>query len=479
MPDVGPSRGTRPRLAVVHPYWTLWEHTAGPTFRADRLALARHVAASLEDAFEIVGVGDFASAEEARLLAPGYAAAGVDVVLAIQTMAAPPAYTLGLLDALPGLPVVIWALHETGLVEGSFDHGGITTQGATVGAPMLSNILGRLGRPFELVLGRLSDEATVMRVREALRLAATARRISRSRLGRVGVPLDGYLHVDVDDDELRRGTGIEVVRIAPDELVGRYLAVDAARLRALDAEVRATWVFEGDVDGEESLERSLRVALALEDMIADHRLDAGAFNCHVPQFRFGEPIGIAPCWALGRSTSAGVPWSCTGDILTAVAMLVTKRLGGAAVYHEIETIDYNTGEVVIANSGEHDLAWLAPGEPPRLRRNGWFCGKDPHCGVCAVLEPPAGPATLVAFTPHPDARGGFRLVAARGDLTKRRFPETGTVNGAFRFRDGTVEEAWARWASAGVNHHSSATPGDLSGDVAAVARHLGIEAVIV
>ena len=472
-------RGTRPRIAVVHPYWTLWEHTAGPTFRADGLALVRRVAESLEDSFLPVGVGDFASAAEAAALAPAFGGAGADVVLVVQTMAAPPAYALALLDALPGVPVVIWALHESGLVEGTFDHGGITTQGATVGAPMLSNILSRRGRSFEMVLGRMADDATVGRVRRAIRTAAAARRISQARLGRVGLPVDGYLHVDVDDDELRAGTGIEIVRISPDEVVDRYRTVDEVRVRALDAEVRALWTFEDDVDAGESLARSLRAALALEDLVADHRLDAGAFNCHVPQFRFGEPIGIAPCWALGRSTSAGVPWTCTGDVLTAVAMLVTKRLGGAAVYHEIEAIDYATGEVVIANSGEHDLAWLAPGETPRLRRNGWFCGKDPRCGVCAVLEPAAGPATLVGFTPHPDARGGFRLVAARGDLTARRFPETGTVNGAFRFRDGTVEEAWARWASTGVNHHSSATPGDFAGDVAAVARHLGIEAVIV
>ncbi len=437
------------------------------------------MAASLDDAFEVAGVGDFASAAEAAALAPTFAAGGADVVLVLQTMAVPPAYTLALLDALPGVPVVIWALHETGLVDGGFDHGGITTQGATVGAPMLSNLLGRRTRPFEMVLGRLGDAATVARVREALRLAAVARRISMARLGRVGVPLDGYLHVDVDDDELRAGTGIEVVRIDPAELVERYRGVDESRVRALDAEVRAAWVFEEDVDAGESLERSLRAAVMLEDLVAEHRLDAGAFNCHVPEFRFGEPIGIAPCWALGRSTSAGVPWTCTGDILTAVAMLTTKRLGGAALYHEIEAIDYATGEVVIANSGEHDLAWLAPGERPRLRRNGWFCGKDPHCGVCAVFEPPAGPATLVGFTPHPDARGGFRLVAARGRLTERRFPETGTLNGAFRFLEGPVEEAWARWASAGVNHHSSATPGDLAADVATVARHLGIEAVIV
>ena len=128
---------------------------------------------------------------------------------------------------------------------------------------------------------------------------------------------------------------------------------------ALEADVRRDWTVEADVAEAESLDRSLRAALALEAVVDAHGLDGGAFNCHVPQFRFGEPIGIAPCWGLGRLTSGGRPFTCTGDIVTAVAMLTTKRLGGAAVYHEIEAIDYATGEVVIANSGEHDLAWLA------------------------------------------------------------------------------------------------------------------------
>jgi hypothetical protein len=67
---------------------------------------------------------------------------------------------------------------------------------------------------------------------------------------------------------------------------------------------------------EQSLERSLRAALALQAVVDRHTLDGGAFNCHVPQFRFGDEIGIAPCWALGRLTTAGRPFTCTGDILT-------------------------------------------------------------------------------------------------------------------------------------------------------------------
>jgi L-arabinose isomerase len=469
----------RPRIGVVHPYWTLWEHAAGPTFRADRLALVRGVADDLADIVEPVTVVEIASAEDGAAVGRRFAREAIDVLLVVQTMAVPAAWTMAAIDAVKRVPVVIWALHETGLVAAGFDHRSITTEGATVGAPMLTNLLARDSRPFQLVLARRTDPAGVARIREALRLAGVAGGIARARLGRIGRPLDGYRHVDVDDDELRAATGIQLVPIGPDEVVERYREVADERIRALETEVRRDWQFEEPLAGSDSLVRSLRAALALEDVVDAHKLDGGAFNCHVPQIRFGHEVGIAPCWGLGRLTSAGRPFTCTGDVVTAVAMLTTKRLGGAALYHELEAIDYASGEIVIANSGEHDLAWLAPGERPRLRRNGWFCARDAHCGVCAVLEPAPGPATLVGFTPHPEARGGFRYVVARGELTARRFPETGTANGAFRFRDGPVEEAWARWAAAGVNHHSSATPGDLSTEVSTVARHLGIEAVVV
>lgn len=468
----------RPRAGIIHPYWTLWEHTAPPSFRSDRMALARSMADDLVATIDPVAVDEIASAEDGAAVGRKFAGLDVEVVLVLQTMAVPAAWTMAAIGALPGVPVIVCALHEGGLA-GQVDHASITTQGATVGAPMLSNLLSRADRAFDLVLVRRSDPEGFARLGRALRLAGIARRISQSRLGRIGRPLDGYAHVDVDDAALRSATGIELVSVDPDEVVDRYRAIADADVRALEADVRRDWTLVGDLDEGQTLERSLRAALALEAVVDAHDLDGGAFNCHVPQFRFGEPIGIAPCWALGRLTSGGRPFTCTGDIVTAVAMLTTKRLGGAAIYHEIEAIDYDSGEVVIANSGEHDLAWLAAGERPRLQRNDWFCGTDAHCGVCAAFEPSPGPATLVGFTPHPRSRGGFRYVVARGELTARRFPDTGTVNGAFRFTDGPVEAAWGRWARAGVNHHSSATPGDLSADVVAVANHLAIDAVVI
>lgn len=467
------------KIAVLHPYWDFWEHTAPDDFRADRRAKVAEVVDSVRGSAEIVGIHEVASESDGRTVAETLDGMTVDAVLVVQTMAVPPTFVMATLDALAPVPVVVWALQEEGRIPVGFNHGDITTQGATVGAPMLLNALSRVGRPFWVEFGHMSDADHLDQVRWAIASATAAGRVRRARIGRVGRPLDGYVHVDVDPAALHSATGITLVDIDPAEVAERYRHVRDRRVAALEEEVRSNWDVAPGVDANEGLYRSLRVALALDDLVDAHELDAGAMNCHVPEIRFSDEIGITPCFGLGRLTSRGIPWSCTGDVVTAVAMLATRSLGGAALYHEIEAVDHSTDEVVIANSGEHDLAWLAPGERPRLGLNGWFCGQDERCGVCAVLEPPAGPATLVGFTPHPAAVGGFRFVVARGELTDRRFPETGTANGAFRFASGPVSEAWTRWAAAGVNHHSSATPGDLGESVLAVAHHLGIECVVV
>ena len=263
---------------------------------------------------------------------------------------------------LPGIPVVVWALHETGLVDGDFDHASITTQGATVGAPMLSNMFARTRRPFELVLGSAGRPG-----RRRAGAGGAARRppsragIRRARLGRIGDPIEGYLHVDVAGRRpAARRPGIEAVGVDPDEVVDAYRAV---RRRASGRSTRRS-----ARAGRSRATSSRRVAGAQPAGGAGARgrgrrataSTAAPSTATCPSSGSATRSASRPAGALGRLTSMGMPFTCTGDILTAVAMLVTKRLGGAALYHEIEAIDYATGEVVIANSGEHDLAWLAP-----------------------------------------------------------------------------------------------------------------------
>ena len=436
----------RPRVALVEPYWSFWENAVDFDLRGDRAALAAAVRAALDV--------DWVAPEQA------------DAVLVLQTMATPPAATL---RALGTLPVVVWAAHRPGPLATDVDHGAITSEGATVGAPMLTSLLVRDGRPFELVLGRIDDPRARAAASRALTGAAAASRLGRARIGRVGRPLEGYDCVDTDDALLRRRTGIELVAIDPDEVRELYVAVAAARVRELEHETRAAYdvVLEGD-----ALQRSLRAACAMEELVTRHGLDAGAMNCHVPEIRFGAEIGITPCLGLSRLTGRGVPWTCVGDVLTAVAMLATKLLGGAAQYHELEAVDYETGELVLASSGEHDPQ-LAPQTRPQLIANGWFAS-DERAGACACLTAPAGPATLVGFAQIGER---YRLIVAEGTFSGRRFPATGTANGGFRFARGL--EAWTEWCRAGANHHASATPGTLGPSITALGRLSDIDVAVV
>jgi L-arabinose isomerase len=431
------------------------------------------VQAALAGRVEIVSRGTVASVEDGVALGRELRDAGAEALLVLQTLAVMPAYTTAALRELPELPVVVWTAHRERRVPSDFDHERITSEGATVGTPMLTNTLVRAGRPFELVVGLVGDDATATAVANALRCGAVATRLRRSRIGRVGPVFQGYDCVDADDDRLRAATGIEAVRIDAAEFRELYLAVDPHRVAEVEHETRDLYDVQADAEGD-VLVRSLRAACALADLVDRHRLDAGAINCHVREIRFGEEVGIAPCFALGRETSRGVPWACAGDVVTAVAMLTLKLLGGAAQYHELESLDYETGELVVASSGEHDLAFA--GERPRLQRNLWY-DADPRCGACACFAAPAGPATLVAFTELDRPSPGYRYVIASGEFTGTAWPGVGTPYAAFRFGGGEALDAWTRWCRAGANHHSAATPGAFAQPVETVARFLGVESV--
>lgn len=435
----------RPRVTLLHPYWDFWETSVAYDLRADRDRLG----------------GEVRAAVDVQWVEPH----GADCVLVLQTMATPPAWTIA---ELPDLPVVVWAAHRWERIPAEFDHGGITAEGATVGTPMLTSVLVREGRPFELVVGRVDDPVVRAAVTDALRGAAAATRVRGARIGRVGPVQDGYVCVDTSDELLEEQLGVEVVRLPASEVTRLYDAVAPARVEELRAEAAAG--YDVSIAGE-GLDRSLRAACAIEDLVAEHGLAAGALNCHVPEIRFGG-VGVTPCFGLGRSASRGVPWTCTGDVLTAVAQLIGKALGGAAQYHELESYDYETGEFVIASSGEHDLDF-APDVRPALVRNEWFA-TDPCVGACACFSPHAGPGTLLAFA---DVGGRYRLILGEGELTGRAFPATGTANGGFRFARGL--DGWRDWCAAGANHHSSATPGALGAAGSACARFLGVEHAVV
>jgi L-arabinose isomerase len=462
-------RPQQPTIAIVSPYWGFWEGSApGHDLRQERRALLDTMASWLSDeGYSVVGIDllDDPEPDDSTL----EAAASADLVLVIVTMAAPPTHTLPVLDATSA-PVVVWALSLGAGTEGTMVS--IVHDGATVGTPQLTNMMVRSQRPFSLVSGASDDSGARRRCRVAIESELLAVHLRTTVLARIGEPLPGYLSVDVDDAMLEASLGLQVRRINAEEL--RDAAARASQRSW--SEQRAAMLASHEVDpelDEAAIEAAARFAVGLSELVDTHDIDAGALNCHVAEVRHDPILGVAPCFALGDQTTAGVPWTCTGDALTSIAMLVGRRLGGAAFYHEIESLDPESGIAVLANTGEHDLGWCRTGWRPRLRPNPWFA-TDERNGPISWFPLEAGPATLIAFTTTTAEPSGVRLITAVGEILPEALDRSPTVGGSFRFRDADPRAAWERWVRAGVNHHSACSPGDLGEAVATVAARLGI-----
>jgi len=456
----------RTSVAIVQPYWGFWENSAGIDLRADRLRLLADAVEAFGSDVRVTVSGLLETAADAEALARQ--CVDVDAVVMLTTMAAPAATSMTFLDLVPNRPVVVWALSRDSGMPADFSHSDITTRGATVGAPMVASALARAGRAFDVVLTTLREPGAAV---AAARQAAAAGLLRRTTLLRIGAPLPGYTSTDATDDDLG-ALGITVVHVAPDEVSARGRQVSAAAVTARRQQVDDEFEIDPSVSPK-ALDTALRVEVVLDDLVSEHSAGAGALNCHVPALRFGTDVGIAPCLALGRLTTRGTPWTCTGDVVTAVAMLTVQALGFPTLYHEIEAVDHDADEVLLANTGEHDLR-LCGNARPRLVPDIWY-EDDDTTGPCAVFALPPGPASLVGFA----LVGGPTWIVAEGRFTGRSSARTGTPNGGFRFADRHVREAWPRWAATGVTHHSAATNALVAADIASVAHHLGARALVV
>lgn len=455
-----------PSILAIHPYWSFWESSVPGDLRRDRQEFLDEAVAVLSRSADVVRAVLLPDPQDAPAALADLPA--VDAVVVVASMAVPPATGMAALDLVPGVPVVVWAVSRRRGLSEDFSHSDVTTEGSTVGGPMIASALARAQRRFTVLASTLEDPGAIG---DEVVAAVAAGRLGRARLLRIGAAQPGYTTV-VPPVGTPALPGLEVVDLLPAEFARRVQAVDRADISRTVSAIAAESRVSPDVDPI-GLDRAAAAEVVLREALEQTGCVAGMINCHDAALRPSPEFGIAPCLALGRLTSDGMPFTCTGDVLTSVAMLAVQSLGHPSLYHEVEALDHDRDEAILANSGEHDRR-LCSDPLMDVAPNAWYA-HDPVTAPCARFSIEAGPAALVAFVYAPTPR----FVVAEGTFTGRRSPATGTANAGFRFSSGPVGEAWARWAAAGVTHHSAATNAHVADEIARVARHLGVEFVSV
>jgi L-arabinose isomerase len=437
-------------------------------FRQDREASARSFTELLARHFDVVDGGMLASETDgdgANALLRG---ARLDAVVFAPTMAAPPSYAM---HALAGLdaPLVVWNALQIDRLPDGLTQAQATINSSQVAAVMLANPYVRAGRPFATVTASPADAEGVETLVRTVRAAAAASALRGSTVLRVGAWFPGYLDVESTAEELAR-LGVAEHAVTVPELNDSFASVATDRITpALESLTTRGWAHRaGDAD-----ERSMRLALALDDLVRSTSSVAVTVNCHSDVLRWNPAIGITACLGASLLTGNGVPVSCTGDIPTALACVLAKRLSGRALYCEFYTPERETGLMLLAAGGEGDPAWADPGHPVVVEPNDHYPG-DHGAGTSLSFRLEQGPATALSLSPAGDT---WRLAWATGEIVEARYDSMGGPNGMFRFDSGSAFEAGARWIASGATHHNALAHGRLDVEIPVLARALGIEEV--
>ena len=458
----------RPKVGVVSCYFPLFEKQMPPGFRQDREATARGYADLLAHDFDVVDAGTLASDADGERANALLRDARVDAVVFAPSMAAPPSYAARALAELEA-PLVIWNGPTIDRLPARLTQAQATINSSQVAAVMLANALVRESKPFATVSASPADPAGVAHLTRTVRAAAVSSVLRGATVLRVGAWLPGYLDVESTAAELAQ-LGVTEHAVGVDELDDAFEAVDDERIKSglADLDGRGWARRHGPADA-----RSMRLALALHDLAGAANAVGVTVNCHSDTLRWNPTIGITACLGASLLTAEGTPVSCTGDLPTAIALVLARALSGRALYCEFYTPERETGLMLLAAGGEGDPAWADPRHPIVVEPNDHYPG-DQGAGGSISFRLEEGPATALSLSP---AGASWRLAWATGEIVEARYDTMGGPNGMFRFDSGSAFEAGARWIASGATHHNALARGRLDVEIPVLARALGIEEV--
>ena len=236
-------------------------------------------------------------------------------------------------------------------------------------------------------------------VKTFLSAVAAAKAFMGARIGQVSTRPPNFYTVMINEQDLIKRWGIEMVPIDLVVLTKRVLEMAAKDPRVKDEaqSMRKRVSLKGVND--EALMRMAALKLYLADWAQKEELDAIAFKCHDD---LPDALGIYPCFVNGELATMGVPVTCETDIHGALSALLLQEAaqGTTPPFFADLTVRHPT----------NDNAELL-----------WHCGNFPHS---LVKEPNAAfLGTHFVIPPHGRARGISR--SEGGDVTIARFDGIG------------------------------------------------------
>jgi hypothetical protein len=377
-------------------------------------------------------------------------------------------------------PLILWATPEN-------QSGDMISSCSLVGTHVWASTLRHMEHPFELVYGvpessgtgvspvnsSLSEThrhdacaTTAQRFTEAVRLAATARRLRTVRLGVIGGQAPGYFAMSADPFAIHKGLGAQVQIFSllefanvVNELTPEAVAADVAKVKALGLPHKDTT--------DEDLPMASRLYLAMKSFLDNENLDALTIR-DWPEM--ANTFGQWPYLGVARLADEGCAIGIEGDADGALCAWIAESLGLGRCYLS-DWLEHDHETITIWHVGAAPMSMCeAVGKPggPQIAKH--FNIKKP-----AVVE-----ATIRADMPITVYRfwrcdGKYILTAREGETIKPKRHLMAT--NALAKMNCDPREWFENFCHAGMPHHVAVVQGHHAAFLKRLARAMNMQVI--
>jgi len=405
---------------------------------------------------------EYQAAEAAQM----FNAAGVDLIIAAQ-----PAYTKGLIPTRVFLdthvPVVVWNTQQIRFLPENADFDLIMVNSGFAGVPEMTSALTRIGKKFWTVTSHIEDQAGLQKIADWIAAAGVVRRLKTARIGTIAGTFEGATDMMADQLSLRRHVGPVCWPIEPETVATAMEKISDAQVKALVKSESARYKIEMDAP---SFERSCRLALALEQVAREKKMDALASFDYI--WLNMPRVGIIASYGTGRLCELGIPTTTEGDFVHATAMLALQQLTGAATFIEPYVIDFDRNAVILSHDGHGNPAMA---DSVTIKSSIYYEGLHGRgAGFEFAYKP--GAVTLLSLICVQDH---WRLVIAEGESLAIKARPVAAPQMLFKPKRGDIASWCDAWLMAGGPHHMGLAYGNLAGQLEKVAQLLGMDVAVV
>ncbi|MEY3773962.1 MAG: hypothetical protein RLZZ129_742 [Verrucomicrobiota bacterium] len=337
--------------------------------------------------------------------------------------------------------------------------------------PEIANVFKRAGITFHQITGVLDDDPACWREVDAwVEAARVAAGMNGNRLGLMGHTYGGMLDIQSDATLQSVAFGTHIEHLEVDELSALRREVTAKAVAERLRDFGEAFDVQADCP-EEDLREAARTSVALDQLVAAHRLGSLAYfykGTGVPE----NEATIASI-ILGTSllTARGVPVAGEYEVKNVQAMKIMDLFGVGGSFTEYYAMDFKDDVVLMGHDGPGHIA-IAQGKT-KVRPLSVYHGKVGR-GVSVEMAVKHGPVTLLSVI---EAEGGkLALLCAEAESVPGPIMEIGNTNSRYRFACG-AREFVNRWNRHGPAHHCAVGVGHITEKIQKLGELLGLETV--